>query len=139
MTVQTWQKPFLPQPPASSSSKASLSPGASQPSPGKSLAAGFQLSLLWGAPRYRDHLSQGSEAWADGGHERARGARGARGWPGRCSPRPAGRTGCRAPAAPPSPDSPRSASSPRGDPGPRKPARMGKGTGGYVGNPAPVT
>lgn len=101
-----------------SSSKASLSPGASQPSPGKSLAARFQLSLLWGAPRHRDHRSQGNEAWAGGGHETARGARGARGWPGRYSPRPAGRTGCRAPAAPPSPDSLRSASSPLGDPGP---------------------
>lgn len=89
-----------------SSSKASLSPGASQPSPGKSLAARFQLSLLWGAPRSQDHRSQGNEAWAGGGHERARGARGARGWPGHCSPRPAGRTGCRAPAAPPSPDPP---------------------------------
>lgn len=118
MTIQTWQKFFLTQPPASSSPKASLSPGASQLSPGKSLAARFQLSLLWRAPRYRDHGSQGSEAWADGGHERARGAHGARGWPGRCSPRPAGRTGCWDPAAPPSPDSPKSPSSPRGDPGP---------------------
>lgn len=112
------RSPSCPSLRVPSSTKASLSPGASQPSPGKSLAARFQLSLLWGAPRYRDHRSQGNEAWAGGGHERARGAHGARGWPGRCSPRPAGRTGCRAPAAPPSPDSPRSASSPLGDPGP---------------------
>lgn len=107
------KSPSCPSFPVPSSSKASLSLGASKPSPGKSLAARFQLSLLWGAPRYRDHRSQGNEAWAGGGHERARGARGARGWLGCCSPHPAGRTGCRAPAAPP-----RSASSPLGDPGP---------------------
>lgn len=54
------RSPSCPSLHISSSSKASLSPGASQPSPGKSLAARFQLSLLWGAPRSRDHRSQGN-------------------------------------------------------------------------------
>lgn len=72
---------FLPQPPRVQLLQAALSPAASQPRPGASLAARSQLSLLWGAPSYRVHRGHQGKGRRRG-PPGARGAVGPRGWRG---------------------------------------------------------
>lgn len=107
MSVETQQQraaPFLPQPPRVQLLQASLSPAASQPRPGASVAARSQLSLLWGAPSHRGRRRRRRGRGREPGRLGARG--GAR---GRAAPAGLGaavRGGGRGRKAPAGPDAP---------------------------------